>query len=356
MTGYITKALFILLVYVLIFRAYLKWAKNSPKKIKPIIAGIIAIGSGTAAVFFLTLFEVLFCLAVFCAIFIFREKLYKLYREMLSGKYGKLKAAGFTVAAAFALWLGLALFYRTDFGMPIGVQNYLFHKYNEEFDVDGYFGVKISGNPQNQLTCCPKNGNPQTDSFNVVRKKNLSIGSRLFASDNYYGIIIREDYEKYISDIVSKYFDEYKVFVRFEFSGLSNAKYMSDEFDKNTSLEDFFDYQKDENNIRAQNTANLSIMLDYQPTTKEKNIIINKIEQMFSELSQDLRFAKMEIITVVIPERCKYYDVDRVQFYYILKENKSGEYISSVRSFVTDDNDYSEIEISDDFFKNEEEE
>lgn len=77
---------------------------------------------------------------------------------------------------------------------------------------------------------------------------------------------------------------------------------------------------------------------------------------MFSELSQDLRFAKMEIITVVIPERCKYYDVDRVQFYYILKENKSGEYISSVRSFVTDDNDYSEIEISDDFFKNEEEE
>ena len=76
MTGYITKALFILLIYVLMFRTYLKWAKNSPKKIKPIIAGIIAIGSGTAAVFLLTLFEVLFCLAVFCTIFIFRKKLY----------------------------------------------------------------------------------------------------------------------------------------------------------------------------------------------------------------------------------------------------------------------------------------
>lgn len=244
MTGYITKALFILLVYVLLFRAYLKWAKNSPKKIKPIIAGIIAIGSGTTAVFFLTLFEVLFCLAVFCAIFIFRKKLYKLYCEMLSGKYGKLKAAGFTVAAAFALWLGLALFYRTDFGMPIGVQNYLFHKYNEEFEVSGFFGATIAGHPTNQLTCYPKNGSKATDCFNVARKNTLSIGSKRFASDNYYGIIIRDDYEKYISDILDDYFDEFKVDVKFEWSGLSNVKYMSDELNKSISLKDLFEYQK----------------------------------------------------------------------------------------------------------------
>lgn len=55
MTGYMTKALFILLVYVLHFRTYLKWAKNLPKKIKPIIAGIIAIGAGTAAAVMLSL-------------------------------------------------------------------------------------------------------------------------------------------------------------------------------------------------------------------------------------------------------------------------------------------------------------
>ena len=119
------------------------------------------------------------------------------------------------------------------------MKNYLYHKYNEEFEVSGFFGATIAEHPTNQLTCCPKNGNTATDSFNVVRKNTLSVGSRRFASDNYYGIIIREDYEKYVSDIVSKYFDEFKVFVRFEFSGISNTKYMSDEFDKNTSLEDF---------------------------------------------------------------------------------------------------------------------
>lgn len=283
MTGYMTKALFILLVYVLMFRTYLKWAKNSPKKIKPIIAGIIAIGSGTAAVFLLTLFEVLFCLAVFCAIFIFRKKLYKLYHEMLSGKYGKLKAAGFTVTAVFALWFGLAVFYKTDIGIPIGVKNYLFHKYNEEFDVDGYFGVKISGNPQSQLTCCPKNGNKATDCFNVARKNTLSIGSKRFASDNYYGIIIRDDYEKHISKYISKYFDNYEVKVKFDYSGLSNVKYMSDWLSKDTSLEEFLAFQKDEKNIRACNSSSIDIILYEQTSSEEK--IIKDATSLFNDLT-----------------------------------------------------------------------
>ena len=329
MTGYITKALFILLVYVLMFRTYLKWAKNSPKKIKPIIAGIIAIGSGTTAVFFLTLFEVLFCLAVFCAIFIFREKLYKLYHEMLSGKYGKLKAAGFTVAAVFALWLGLALFYRTDFGMPIGVQNYLFHKYNEEFDVDGYFGVKISGNPQNQLTCCPKNGNKATDCFNVARKNTLSIGSRRFASDNYYGIIIRDDYEKYVSDIIDDYFDDFTVNVYFEFSGLSNIRYMSDEFDKGTSLEEFLAFQKDEDNIRACNFARLDICLNFQPTISEQEFLTNKSLQLFEKIASEFNGLRIYITSI--------------------EDN-----YNVITGLITFDSNVDDFRISDSFFKNEE--
>ena len=328
MTGYITKALFILLVYVLLFRAYLKWAKNSPKKIKPIIAGIIAIGAGTAAVFFLTLFEVLFCLAVFCAIFIFRKKLYKLYREMLSGKYGKLKAAGFTVAAVFALWLGLAVFYKTDIGIPIGVKNYLYHKYNEEFDVDGYFGVKIAGNPQNQLTCCPKNGNPQTDSFNVVRKKNLSVGSRLFASDNYYGIIIREDYEEYISTFIDDYFDDFTVKVYFETSGLSNAKYMSDELNKSTSLADFLEYQKNDNNIRGCNYAIVIITLKQQPTITEKEKTLQNANKLFKQLSKQYR-----LLSVYIQSTSKY----------------------NISALITHDGELKTYDVDDDFFSLQEE-
>ncbi len=329
MTGYITKALFILLVYVLMFRTYLKWAKNSPKKIKPIIAGIIAIGSGTTAVFFLTLFEVLFCLAVFCAIFIFREKLYKLYHEMLSGKYGKLKAAGFTVAAVFALWLGLALFYRTDFGMPIGVQNYLFHKYNEEFEVSGFFGATIAGHPTNQLTCYPKNGNKATDCFNVARKNTLSIGSRRFASDNYYGIIIRDDYEKYVSDIIDDYFDDFTVNVYFEFSGLSNIRYMSDEFDKGTSLEEFLAFQKDEDNIRACNFARLDICLNFQPTISEQEFLTNKSLQLFEKIASEFNGLRIYITSI--------------------EDN-----YNVITGLITFDSNVDDFRISDSFFKNEE--
>lgn len=329
MTGYITKALFILLVYVLIFRAYLKWTKNSPKKIKPIIAGIIAIGSGTAAVFLLTLFEVLFCLAVFCTIFIFRKKLYKLYHEMLSGKYGKLKAAGFTVAAAFALWLGLALFYRTDFGMPIGVQNYLFHKYNEEFEVSGFFGATIAGHPTNQLTCCPKNGNKATDCFNVARKNTLSIGSKRFASDNYYGIIIRDDYEKYVSDIIDDYFDDFTVNVYFEFSGLSNIRYMSDEFDKGTSLEEFLAFQKDEDNIRACNFARLDICLNFQPTISEQEFLTNKSLQLFEKIASEFNGLRIYITSI--------------------EDN-----YNVITGLITFDSNVDDFRISDNFFKNEE--
>lgn len=329
MTGYITKALFILLVYVLMFRTYLKWAKNSPKKIKPIIAGIIAIGSGTAAVFLLTLFEVLFCLAVFCTIFIFRKKLYKLYHEMLSGKYGKLKAAGFTVAAAFALWLGLALFYRTDFGMPIGVQNYLFHKYNEEFEVSGFFGATIAGHPTNQLTCCPKNGNKATDCFNVARKNTLSIGSKRFASDNYYGIIIRDDYEKYVSDIIDDYFDDFTVNVYFEFSGLSNIRYMSDEFDKGTSLEEFLAFQKDEDNIRACNFARLDICLNFQPTISEQEFLTNKSLQLFEKIASEFNGLRIYITSI--------------------EDN-----YNVITGLITFDSNVDDFRISDNFFKNEE--
>ena len=209
--------------------------------------------------------------------------------------------------------------------MPIGVQNYLFHKYNEEFEVSGFFGATIAGHPTNQLTCCPKNGNPQTDAFNVVRKNTLSIGSRRFASDNYYGIIIRDEYEKYISDIVSKYFDEFKVFVRFNFSGLSNTKYMSDEFDKNTSLADFFNYQKNSDNIRACNRASIVVFFNEQPTIRDKDNIIKKIQLFCSDLQNELNY--VSVFFAVFDEESKYnYDSLTVDTYYAWSNPNNWDY------------------------------
>lgn len=226
---------------------------------------------------------------IYCCIYI-QKKISEILKGILSKKYGKAKAAGSIFVSIFALWFWLAVFYRTDIGMPIGVQNYLYHKYGEEFDVNGFFGATIAGHPTNQLTCCPKNGNPATDSFNVVRKNTLSIGSRRFASDNYYGIIIRDDYEKYISTYIDDYFDDFSVHVYFDFSGLSNTKYMSDEFDKNTSLEEFLDFQLNEDNIRACNFATVIIELKYQPTIEEKDTIIQNANNVFNDLINKYRY------------------------------------------------------------------
>lgn len=251
-------------------------------------------------------------------------------KKILSKKFGKLLATGSVFLFVFVLWFGLAVFYRTDIGMPIGVQNYLFHKYHEEFDVNGFFGATITGHPTNQLTCCPKNGNPATDAFNVVRKNTLSIGSRRFASDNYYGIIIRDDYEEYISTFIDDYFDDFTVNVYFDFSGLSNTKYMSDEFDKETSLEEFLAFQKDENKFRACNFARLNIILNFQPTLTDKEIVTTQSMNLLNRLATEYNYLDIYIMG-------------------------SEDNYNVITGYITYDFRVEGFRISDNFFKNEEE-
>lgn len=280
MTNNLLKALFILLVMVLLCRPYIGWVKNSPKKVIPILTGVFSLAISPIMVIFLTLFEVLFCLSVVVLLFLFRKYISNFMKKILSKRFGKILATGSVFLFMFVLWFGLAVFYRTDIGMPIGVQNYLFHKYHEEFDVNGFFGATIAGHPTNQLTCCPKDGNPATDAFNVVRKNTLSIGSRRFASDNYYGVIIRDDYEKFVSDIVSKYFDEFEVEVDFNWSGLSNTMYMSDELKKNVSLNEFLEFQRI--NGESCNTSTISIGVPKEYFEK----YINNIENLANDFAK----------------------------------------------------------------------
>lgn len=305
------KVLVVLLIMVLLFRHYLGWVKNSSKKIIPILTGVFALAISPIMVIFLTLFEVLFCLSVVVLLFLFRKHISNFMKKILSKKFGKLLATGSVFLFMFILWFGLAVFYRTDIGMPIGVQNYLFHKYHEEFDVNGFFGATIAGHPTNQLTCCPKNGNPATDAFNVVRKNTLSIGSRRFASDNYYGVIIKEDYEKYVSDIVSKYFDEFEVEVDFNWSGLSNIKYMSDVFDKSTSLEEFLEYQK--KNAKSCNVAEITIILNSENSNYKSNLL--EIGNVFLEstncviIDVYIQNKQNNVCYITINRECKFFEV-----------------------------------------------
>lgn len=311
MTSNLLKVLFILLVMVLLCRPYIGWVKNSSKKIIPILTGIFALAISPIMVIFLTLFEVLFCLSVVVIVFLLRKPISSFIKKISIQKLGKLKVVGCILASVVVLWFGLAVFYRTDIGMPIGVQNYLFHKYHEEFDVNGFFGATIAGHPTNQLTCCPKNGNPATDAFNVVRKNTLSIGSRRFASDNYYGVIIKEDYEKYVSDIVSKYFDEFEIEVDFNWSGLSNIKYMSDVFDKSTSLEEFLEYQK--KNAKSCNVAEITIILNSENSNYKSNLL--EIGNIFLEstncviIDVYIQNKQNNVCYITINRECKFFEV-----------------------------------------------
>ena len=354
MTSYIVKSLLIILTFILFCRSMFgvfKTLKNTPHgKIKIALICILTIALVAAMVICLTLFEVILCVVLLLCAFLFRKRIFEYFKMILPQKHGRLKAAGSVAASVFVLWLGLALFYRTDIGMPIGVQNYLYHKYWEEFDVNGFMGATIAGHPTNQLTCCPKTGNPTTDAFNVVRKNTLSIGSRLFASDNYYGIIIRDDYEKYIATYIDDYFDDYKVYVCFETSGLSNAKYMSDGFDKNTSLKDFLDFQKDENNIRTCNTANIYIFIDKQPNINERDLVLNKIQLFSTDLLEN--FCCISVYLAVFGNESKYnYESLTMENYYSWRNPNNWDYKPYYINFGIDFN--SEImyfNINENFF------
>ncbi|MDE6595494.1 MAG: hypothetical protein K2K44_05740 [Oscillospiraceae bacterium] len=327
--SYTVKSLLAILFFVLIFRDFfslLKKLRSAPKgKIRAAGMCVLTVLSAAAAVILLTLFELSLLLAVLLAAWFFRKNLSVFAKNTLCQKNGKLKLAGVSAAAVFALWFGLALFYRTDIGMPIGVKNYLYHKYWEEFDVSGFFGATVAGHQTNQLTCCPKNGDPQTDSFNVARKNTLSVGSRLFASDNYYGVLIREDYENYISTFIDDYFDEFEVRAHFDFSGLSNVKHMSDSFDKSTSLEDFLSFQRDEDKIRACNFAYVDVYLKNPFEIKEKEIIQEKTINLFNDLTKQYSYLRIYIIT----------------------SESNSEYITGL---ISHDSQLFEYSISDNFF------
>lgn len=306
--SYTVKSLLAILFFVLIFRDFfslLKRLKSAPNgKIKVVGICVLTVLVTAAAVILLTLFELSLLLVLLFAAWLFRKKLSVFAKNTLCKKNGKLKLAGVSAAAVFALWFGLALFYRTDIGMPIGVKNYLYHKYWEEFDVSGFFGATVAGHPTNQLTCCPKNGDPQTDSFNVARKNTLSVGSRLFASDNYYGVLIREDYENYISTFIDDYFDDFKVYAYFGSSGLSNVKYMSDSLNKNTSLDEFLKYQQ-----KYDESCNWSNVYVYAYNDSlQHDLIVDDFKNLINDVSENISDSSW-ILTVFNSD--EYFLIDR---------------------------------------------
>ena len=326
MSKYILNTMVVLLTLMLYRRSAVSFIKGKWAADKKAAAVSVSVGTVLlcgAVIYFLTFFEACFVSVVASVGFLMRYTLLEIFKAQYARKHGKLHVVKAACIICFSFWLGLALFYKTDIGVKTGLKNYLYHKYHEEFKC-------IGESPDGaQFGFYPINGNDDTDNFNVVRKRWLSIGSRLFASDNYYGIIIRDEYEKHVLTYADKYFDNCKAEVRFNSSGLSNLTYMSDEFDKNTTLEEFLAFQKDEDNIRGCNFAYLYIDLDFQPTESDEFTVTNKALNLFEDLTSEFCLLQVHI-------------------------SGSEDTYSVITGLITGDSKLDYYRISDNFFKAEE--
>ena len=326
MSKYILNTMVVLLTLMLYRRSAVSFIKGKWAADKKAAAVLVCVGTALlcgAVIYFLTFFEACFVSVVASVGFLMRYTLLEIFKAQYARKHGKLHVVKAVCIICFSFWLGLALFYKTDIGVKTGLKNYLYHKYHEEFK---YIGVKPDGV---NYGFYPINGERDTDTFNVVRKRWLSVGSRLFASDNYYGIIIRDEYEKHVLTYADKYFDNCKAEVRFNSSGLSNLTYMSDEFDKSTTLEEFLAFQKDEDNIRGCNFADLFIDLNFQPTESDEITVTNKALNLFEDLTSEFCLLQVYI-------------------------TGSEDTYSVITGLITRDSKVGYYRISDNFFKAEE--
>lgn len=326
MSKYILNTMVVLLTLMLYRRSAVSFIKGKWAADKKAAAVLVCVGTALlcgAVIYFLTFFEACFVSVVASVGFLMRYTLLEIFKAQYARKHGKLHVVKAVCIICFSFWLGLAWFYKTDIGVKTGLKNYLYHKYHEEFKC-------IGESPDGaQFGFYPINGDRDANRFNVVRKRWLSIGSRLFASDNYYGIIIRDEYEKHVLTYADKYFDNCKAEVRFNSSGLSNLTYMSDEFDKNTTLEEFLAFQKDEDNIRGCNFADLFIDLNFQPTVSDEITVTNKALNLFEDLTSEFCLLQVHI-------------------------SGSEDTYSVITGLITGDSKLDYYRISDNFFKAEE--
>lgn len=317
MTNLIIKIILTILAAILISRAYIGWFKvNKAKKsgiVKIIFSIVLICFFVYIELFETTIFEFMIGFAIALLLYFFRKMLSKLFTKLWATKRGKAASVGIILLFPAALWLALALFYQTPLGKPIGVKNYLYHKYDEEFETSCIWAENDWGNPINGFICWPKNGTKGTDVFRVERKRTLSAGSRLFASDNYYGIIIRKDYENSIAEVVDNYFEEFKIFACFEYSGISNIVYMSDHLSKDTTLEEFIEYQSDKNTRSSHDSASVDVFIP-EELIADKESTFKKIDMIAKELEHKYPYLTVSFITISDDSELDYESLNRYTF------------------------------------------
>ena len=138
--------------------------------------------------------------------------------------------------------------------------SYLKNKYHQEFTAKVFCGKSWAYN-YDELSAYPVG---KEDQVFLVRGENTKWGFYT-CHDNYYEYIIRDDYEKAISDIVGNYFTDFKVYMQ------PSEGMHDDRLNYGVKVEDIYDYDK-------RFLTELLIFVKQDNTTdKDLNIILQKI-------------------------------------------------------------------------------
>ncbi|MDD4590773.1 MAG: hypothetical protein PHG06_10155 [Parabacteroides sp.] len=163
---------------------------------------------------------------------------------------------------AFILILGNGCFLKSHKTLML---EYLEDKYGEEFEPLSYAGESWAYS-YDKLSAHPKGKEDQI--FNIQGCKNKE--GKYVCHDNYFYYIIRDEYEQAMSDIVGKYFTEFKLYM------LRGDEMYDDRLNYGVKVEDIYDISSrfasqilifvkqntDTNNIEMVAKKNASEMID----------------------------------------------------------------------------------------------
>ncbi len=167
------------------------------------------------------------------------------------------------------------------------VLSHLESKYGESFEIVSFYGENIDM-PYDEIICQNKNG----ELFSVSIEND---GLKQIIHDDYYGIVIADEYREYVEEILDHYISDYKYFFNF------TCGHFEDEFDASTQLSEALD-------VNATGMFTNNIVFVNQNTAKQLD------EALFDALCNELRENSLEIyLAIYEKDDSEYAIIDETQ-------------------------------------------
>lgn len=154
--------------------------------------------------------------------------------------------------------------------------SYLEQKYHKKFKPIGLEKASWAYHYDN-LTVYAEGDDKKTDYFHIYRK---TVNGKYVFTDNYFGILARDEYEKKISNIVKDYFPEFKLYSSFDAESFP---------DKLTSKSTLSDADKTGANLYV--STNIFVV----PTLKDKQEVNENFKLLISKMAKNKLYGDVQV-------------------------------------------------------------